>query len=645
MKPASTPCPISGRPLRLRGDFARISHLCQTGIVLNVNANPTISISLQVGQVSEQVEVQANAGLVETRNLSVGQVVETARILDLPLDGRNAQQLQLLGGGTTQVSPAGGNVYPNRLLVSSAGRFGPSTDYTLDGIRHVDTYDGWPLPLPFPDALAEFKTEIGGITANQGQGAQVSSVTKSGTNEIHGDLFEFVRNDLFNARPYFAIKGSTLKRNQFGGVIGGPILKNKLFFFAGFQGTTFRQDPADQRAFIPTAAMLAGDFTAFASPTCNAGRQVTLRAPFVNNRIDPSLLDPIALRITGRLPKTDDPCGQITFGRLTVDNEQSTIGKVDYQASAKHALFGRVMYMHDHQPGPLQYSPNNILNVGNDLNRHVFVLTFGSTYLVNANTVNALRLAFNHDQSNTLGDRYFDWSDLGSKVYVGGYPKVTGLSITGGFSLGGSYMRWLGAQYQIADDVSITRGTHQFGFGARIAESRTPTIDGTTVPPGFVFSGATTGIAMADFLVGKPNEFDQGRGSYLDERMNYLNLYVQDTWQVRPHLTASYGIRWAPIFPLMDYNRPIPAVWNFDVNRFRQGIRSDVFVNAPPGFVYPGDPGFVQHYSGVNSSKPEADLWNTYWKGLSPRLGFAWDVRATARRPFAPRMELPMMNM
>src|SRR5690242_19225652 len=243
-------------PYRLEATLPGFRTFVQTGILLNVNANPTINISLQVGQVSEQVEVQANAGLVETRNLSVGQVVETARILDLPLDGRNAQQLQLLGGGTTQVSPAGGNVYPNRLLVSSAGRLGPSTDYTLDGIRHVDTYDGWPLPLPFPDALAEFKTEIGGITANQGQGAQVSSVTKSGTNEIHGDLFEFVRNDLFNARPYFAVKGSTLKRNQFGGTVGGAIIKNKLFFFAGYQGTTLRQDPANQQAFVPTAAML-----------------------------------------------------------------------------------------------------------------------------------------------------------------------------------------------------------------------------------------------------------------------------------------------------------------------------------------------------------------------------------------------------
>src|SRR5437667_12297397 len=118
--------------------------------------------------------------------------------------------------------------------------------------------------MPWPS----FKTEIGGQQASAGRGAKVSAVTKSGTNQFHGDLFEFVRNDLFNARNYFATKGSTLKRNQFGGTIGGPVMKNKLFFFGGYQGTTLRQDPADVRQFVPTAAMLAGDFTAIPSAAC-----------------------------------------------------------------------------------------------------------------------------------------------------------------------------------------------------------------------------------------------------------------------------------------------------------------------------------------------------------------------------------------
>src|SRR5207244_2778385 len=179
-----------------------------------------------------------------------------------------------------------------RLTIATAGSLGTSTEYTLDGTRYIDPCDSLPLPLPCPDALAEFKTEIGGQQAAAGRGSQVSAVTKSGTNDFHGDLFEFVRNDLFTARSYFATKGSTLKRNQFGGTVGGPIKKNKLFFFAGYQGTTVRQDPADTRAFVPTAAMLAGDFTTFASPACNSGRSLTLRAPFVSNRISPTLFSP-----------------------------------------------------------------------------------------------------------------------------------------------------------------------------------------------------------------------------------------------------------------------------------------------------------------------------------------------------------------
>ena len=157
------------------------------------------------------------------------------------------------------------------MIISTAGGLGHATAYTLDGINHVDNYDGAAMPLPFPDALEEFKVETSGLTAKNGRGSSVGAVTKSGTNAYHGTLFEFVRNDLFNARHYFATAGSTLKRNQFGGTLGGPIVRNKLFFFGGYQGTTLRQDPADMRTFVPTAAMLAGDFTAFTSPQCRAG--------------------------------------------------------------------------------------------------------------------------------------------------------------------------------------------------------------------------------------------------------------------------------------------------------------------------------------------------------------------------------------
>src|SRR5204862_4575849 len=143
---------------------------------------------------------------------------------------------------------------------------------TLDGASHINFVTG--ANMTFPDALQEFKVETSGVNAQHRTASAVGGVTKTGTNEFHGDLFEFIRNDLFNARNYFATKHSTLKRNQFGGTAGGPIVKNKLFFFGGYQGTTLRQDPADNQSFVPTAAILAEDWTAFASPACNAGRTI-----------------------------------------------------------------------------------------------------------------------------------------------------------------------------------------------------------------------------------------------------------------------------------------------------------------------------------------------------------------------------------
>ena len=246
---------------------------CKPGFSFQVNTNPVINPTLEVGQVSEQVEVQANAAAVETRNVGVGQVMETQRILELPLDGRNLQDLVIAAGGAVNAG-APRAVLGSGNLISVAGGPPYGTDYGLDGANHVSFLIGSTMPMPFPDAAQEFKVESSGLSANRGSSSSVSVVTKSGTNQFHGDLFEFVRNDLFNATSYFAAvnpatgekKYSTLKRNQFGGTVGGPITRNKLFFFGGYQGTTLRADAANTQSFIPTPAMMAGDWTAFALP-------------------------------------------------------------------------------------------------------------------------------------------------------------------------------------------------------------------------------------------------------------------------------------------------------------------------------------------------------------------------------------------
>jgi hypothetical protein len=615
-------------PYRLEASLSGFRTFAQTGIILQVNTSPNINITLEVGQVTEQVEVQANASLVETRSVSVGSVMETTRIMELPLNGRNAQELVILNGAAQQVAPAGGYTVGGRLTISTAGSFGTSLDYMLDGARHIDSFDGLPLALPFPDALAEFKTEIGGQQAAAGKSAQVSAVTKSGTNQFHGGLFEFVRNDLFNARNYFATKNSTLKRNQFGGTIGGPVLKNKLFFFGGYQGTTLRQDPSDLRSFVPTAAMLAGDFTAFASRACNARGAIILKAPFVDNKIDPKFFSPVAVKLSAILPKPDDECGQITYGQRNPIDSGQTVAKVDYQATDKHSIFGRYIFTTEDNLHPS--TNDNLLSAGADRYDKSYAFTFGSTYLLKPTVVNSFRLTLSKTSQDSYIPKTVGAAALGAKVheYV---PDVININITSGFALGGNFRRIRSDLYQFSDDVSLTHGAHQFGFGGRAAENRSVADTADTIVPSFTFSGDTTGTGLSDFLLGRASAYTQGIGDHDYLRVKFFSAYAQDTWQFRPRLTVSYGLRWSPVLPLRDERRPVPNVSNFDENRFLQGIRSQVFVNAPPGFIYAGDPGLIQQNNGNNAAKPRADLWKPYWKNFGPRFGFAWDIRGDGR--------------
>src|SRR2546421_1377209 len=272
-------------PYKLEAALAGFRTFAQTGIVLQVDANPVLNVTLQVGQVSETVEVQADATLVETRSTGIGQVMENARVLELPLNARQVTDLIIISGaavgGGVQNTPRN---YPTD-IISVGGGTNDGIGFLLDGAVHNDPYGNQALPLPFPDALQEFKIETSAIPAQYGFHAAgtINVVTKSGTNAFHGSVFEFVRNRVFNARNAFAPARDPLKRNQFGGVIGGPVIKGKLLFFGGIQGTIQRSTANGLRTFLPTPQMLAGDFTTYTSPACQSGRAIALRAPFVNN--------------------------------------------------------------------------------------------------------------------------------------------------------------------------------------------------------------------------------------------------------------------------------------------------------------------------------------------------------------------------
>src|SRR5689334_242966 len=256
-------------PYKLEASLQGFRTYAQTGIVLQVNGNPTINIVLAVGDVAETISVEGAAPLVDVRSAGISEVVDNQKIVELPLQGRQVTNLIILAGAAVNTGDVSGQ--RNRsdaVAISVAGGLRSGVTYVLDGAMHNDTYDNLNLPFPFPDALQEFRVATSGLSAENGthSGATVNAVTKSGTNKWSGNVFEFLRDHRFNATDSFAPLDADgkklddgLNRHQFGGTLGGPILKDKLFFFAAYQGTRTRQMPPSFIAFVPTAAMLAGD--------------------------------------------------------------------------------------------------------------------------------------------------------------------------------------------------------------------------------------------------------------------------------------------------------------------------------------------------------------------------------------------------
>src|SRR5213083_245814 len=261
-------------PYRLEAALQGFRTYAQTGIVLQVAGTPSINVVLGIGSLEETVSVEAAAPLVDVRSAGISDVVDNERILELPLQGRQVTDLIVLAGAAVQTGVVGSRNFPGGVTISVAGGLPTGVGYLLDGATHNSPQSNVNLPMPFPDALQEFRVQTSGLSAQNGMhaAASVNAVTKSGTNNFHGNGFEFLRDHRLNATSLFAVIGKDgkrqddgLRRHQFGGTIGGPMARDRLFFFGGYQGTVLRFRPADQIAWVPTPAMLAGDFTMFAS--------------------------------------------------------------------------------------------------------------------------------------------------------------------------------------------------------------------------------------------------------------------------------------------------------------------------------------------------------------------------------------------
>ena len=622
-------------PYRMEVKKEGFSTFVQTGIVLQVDTAPTIDPVLTVGAVTQAVQVEAAAAMVESHSSGVGQVVNQQQVVELPLNGRQVTQLITLAGGANTVAsgfgqaPTTGNLmssknYPNEALVSVAGGMLNGTTYLMDGGTHNDVFNNLNLPLPFPDAVQEFKVETSALPAEYGQhsAGAVNVVTKSGSNEIHGDAFEFVRNGAFNARDFFAPVNDNLKRNQFGGTIGGPIEKNKLFFFFGYQGTLIRSAPAATPAVIPTPSMLAGDFRAYESQCF--GSPQTLKGPFgtggaAANVLPSSLVSPQAIAMASHFPVGPDPCGNTTYTMIANQNEHVGLGKIDYQINAKQSFFGRYFVTHSLTPSSFTGTELSVQNAGTD--DEVNSLVLGHTYIVGPGALNSFRATLDRVGITKFQVPIITPSSIGVQNIYEPLPNYSNINITGDFSSAGGFATpglVATTTYQFNDDFSLIKGSHEMKFGANYIRPMQATTFCVYCNGLFTFNGNNTGNAMADFISGRLDSYTQINISHDNEKWNYIGLYAQDNWKVNSRLTLSYGLRWEPYLNGRLLNGQVS---HFDMANFLNNVHSTVFPNAPAGTLYPGDAGFD------TGGRPN----QTSWLNFAPRIGVAWDPKGDGK--------------
>jgi hypothetical protein len=616
----------------------------QTGIVLAVGDTRTVNISMKLGELTETLVVEANVNQVETRSTAVGQLVSEEQIVGLPLNGRQATQLVLLSGAAVEV---GGGLtsnrqYPNAVAISVAGGSGNSTLYLVDGGYNNDSGNNTGNAMPFPDALQEFRTETGVRPARYGMytGATVNAVTRSGTNQLHGTLFEFARHHSFNAIPYFNQRehgglGSDdgLKRHQAGGTVGGAVVKDRLFFFGGLQITDQKITPTTTNQIVPTREVLQGDFTRVMSAACRGGTARTLGAPFVNNRIDPALYSPWALSLLKYIPVADpaydpDGCGRYPLAIPNNSVEQQVIARGDYQISKNGRIFSRYFYTnYDHKPGfDIDTNPNLLWATGNGLGIHSWMHTFAGGYdhVITQNLLSATRVSYADTTALRLqGKGVPTYTTLGVNTYQ--YTKSDGQNFFNGGNGGWSGPAFPGTFYtttpSISEDVDWVKGAHTLSFGGVWTR---PFFDGDgpfqanglMTFSGLITRGANaqSQVPMADFLLGLPAVFSQGGSQIVAEKQHYVGVYAQDVWRASSRVTLNYGLRWEPFFAAKDQNGFNMA---FVRERFDQGQRSVVYPNAPAGLVFPGDPGFPTN--GANTID--------HRKYFAPRAGVIWDPK------------------
>jgi len=632
----------------------------------------TVNVHLQLGAATEIVEVTGSDLQVDTTTSTVKQVIEQKRIAELPLNGRNAATLALLVPGVVN-SPNGGSdqgatkTFPGAVTYSSNGARQDTISYNLDGGNYVDEYTNVNQPFPFPDALQEFSVQTSNYSAEYGQnaGAVVNVITKSGTNSFHGDAFEFVRNPVFNAQNWFATPTTPdrIKRNQFGGTFGGPILHDKMYFFAGYQRTAFRN-------LVLGSAKVVGqtdinNFLASKTAACPSCGAPTAAATGSGGTIDPAVakllgiipgcnvagcaafnasagqVDPSAkFALAGAIPSGTNPT--IPFSKPDIENFDSGMGKLDYVLGEKDKLTLR--YEYDRFTKAPVFDPKFLVEYTDATNAITAQnALIHETHTFSPTLLNDARFGYSREIANRgPGPNAPAATAFGVALpFVPTPNAIQGIGVQNGFSFGdnptGLFVR---ENFNFANDISWVRGKHDIRFGGSLERSHVDLVNQFNQPGLFGFGNSdsylfptvstfpgTYTLFLAGILsdcgcTGNGFAFQQGAGEFKQNRNIFAGLYIQDNYKVTPRLTLNLGLRYEPTLP-----------WSDNGNRWAQvnlaamaaGTTSKVYPNAPPGILF-------SHQNGIPSDPGMPDnALRASLKNFAPRVGFAYDVRGDGK--------------
>ena len=606
---------------RLDATQAGFKKAAQTGVSLTPAESLTINLTLEVGQVSDTVEVSAAVTNLETVSSAVRSVVSHELIEDLPLNGRNALQLQTLLPGA--INQTGARVSLSQEDgVSVNGARGNDNNVLLDGGHNNDLYDGTPTSMPNPDALQEFSVLSSSFSAEYGRGAGslVTAVTKSGTNIFHGSLYEYFRNDKLDARSFFGHAGlvekPTLKRNQYGASVGGPIIRDKTFLFFAWESLRETSATTNTGQVLPTAAERSGDFSLSKAKPIDPLTGVR----FPGDIIPASRQSKAAVAIGNLLfPLPNINGNQLIFNAPGSDTRDQYVARFDHAFTSIDRVYVSYFYYDTYTKANAGLPLFNGFN--NWTNNHVVgnYTRIISPTIINSFTYTLNRLAFVRAADPILPDQFpgkppdvapglrYQYFGVNTAAQAPQYPYSTRLgSFSGYFSTGGNtYFDVVPTAHEIRDAVTLTWGAHliKLGFDFALSEASRHEIfnaDGAS----FDFNGSRAGNGFAEWILGLPTSFQQYSTLRTDNQYKSFGAFIQDDWKMRPNLTLNLGLRYEPYFGIHDGHNEIIA--------YRPGVRSTTYPNAPLGLVVPGDPG-------VSPTTYDKD-----WNNLGPRIGFAW---------------------